>query len=77
MSAVNCEDCIFRKRISDFNRHVFTDFCYHPMAASCAAVGTFPAALCVEVRAITPDHSEPTIHMTHPRWCPRTQKKEK
>lgn len=76
MSAVNCEDCIFRRRISDFNRHVFTDFCQHPMAVLYTHRNP-PIALGGECRALTPDHSDPTVYKRRPDWCPRTQKKEK
>ena len=73
MSAINCEDCIFRKRESDFENHTFTDYCCHPMAACMSPRQRSPAKLGSAVQALTPDHSDPPKYKIHPGWCPRAQ----
>lgn len=71
MSAINCEDCIFRKRESDFENHCFTDYCHHPMSACLSPRQKSPAKLGGTVHALTPDHPDPPQYKRRPGWCPR------
>lgn len=68
MIKFTCATCECRKRENAYNTHTFRDECHHPEVVFKGNVA-YPEI--GRGRAVTPDHSDPPVIKTHPKWCPR------